>query len=199
MQYFKSSDGKSVYSKDGYVYSEFHDFGSLYATQYMTYHPPDDIIEKYKKDLSNSYYLACKYFNCEIVSINENEFITRCPKYDGTLLDYFSDKKIKKNNLEMLVIFDKLVDIIVYLANNNISHDDLAFRNICYIINNDELKLYLIDFDQLNEDSSWHNSIDNFNLNLTYLYHDIKEILGNDMHKLFVDKLLKKFQVLMKL
>ena len=191
MTSFKSSNSKSVYldNKGDYVYSEINDYGSLYAAQYSTYYPDDDEIAEYKKYLFESHTLACKHFNCEIISTDP--LITRTPKYDGTLLDYFAIEE-NKSDICFSNVMDKLVDIVVYMKKNKLIHDDLAFRNICYThTHKSELKLYVIDFDQLHENEFEEDYV-SINDEIMYLLEDIKDICGIDQYNKFAKMLCEK-------
>lgn len=192
----KVSEGKIVYDgDDGYVYSKLCDLKELYAAQYATFRPNDKKIVNYMKHLEKAYQLAEKYLGMIIVEIDHTKgvYITKCPKYDGDLNQFFSQSyQIKsKVNIDTLHIVDKIIDLIVYLKQNNIINDDIAFRNICYRISSstevNEITLYMIDFEQLRDyDKSVDDNYDvkydedeGIELYLTCLLHDL-EVLDNN-------------------
>jgi len=208
---YNSSSGKDVYDgKDGYVYSRLYNLEELYATQYMTWKPTNVELLNYMNHLEKSYILAERYFDLKIVELNhENKiYITKCPKYDGDLNNLFSTSVI---NVDKYQIMDKIIDLIVYLKQNSLVHDDIAFRNICYKVlpktdvlansslceesSTNEITLHMIDFEQLREyDKELNDDYSNrknIKLYLTCLINDISDI-GDDIKSYFLKNLYER-------
>lgn len=193
----KHSDGKYVYynQENNYVYSVVYDYGELYENQYMTFYPDEMTISGYKMDLRKSYELAEKYYNFEIVSIEDDSITTRGPKYEGDLLDYFKDRlQISHENMNWII--DKIIELLIYMKENNLCHHDFAFRNICYLNGeHGKINLFLIDFDQLCEAKDEFISRKQIELFLTYIKFDIQDILGNNIYDLFINKVYRAFNL----
>lgn len=134
---------------------------------------------EYKQDILNSYELARKYFNLEIIEYYDEYIKTSCPRYDDNLLNFFNKNKCDDNVEKYKTILSQLLYLIKFQKDNNIIHNDLAFRNICYKFENNEIKLYLIDFETLKQD----NDFTHF---MSYIYYDIKDLIGKSFSDEFM-------------
>ena len=168
-----------------YKYIEFDD-DMVISTYYWfndyeyNYKSGNDDFNEYKKYIFECYEIA-KIFNLKIIEYDDEYIKTSFPRYDNNLLMYF-DENICDDNIEKYkTIQPQLLEIIKLLKENNIMHDDLAFRNICYKIENNEIKLYLIDFETLTRDND-------FTYFLSYIYNDIKDLIGKSFSDEFIIK-----------
>lgn len=155
--------------------------------EFITFYPDEDEVESFILDIKKSYNLAKKFFNLAVYHV-DNYIVTRTNKYNGDL--NFLLKNSSLNNDNILNIIDEIAKILLYMKDNQIVHHDFAFRNICYMRDDDLFKLYLIDFEQLNIcESETYSSKENIEQTYTYICHEIEKNFGLQYSQIFKNKI----------
>lgn len=157
----KINDKECIISHD--VKSEYnsHDFAASY-----TY-------DKFKNDVLNNYIIGKKLKLCWNIIDDENVIHLNMKYYNRFLINdvLYQDRPD---------FAEKLIQMLEFLNENNIFHDDIAFRNIA-IDEFDNLKL--IDLSSLR---GYKIDVNNLNCELCYLFYDLKSKYKNDV----IDKII---------
>jgi hypothetical protein len=128
----------------------------------------------YKKDMINAYKISENIGWCWNIDITD-EYIKHDMKYyDKILINH-------KNYFSCDILATKIINLLKTLKDNNIFHDDIAFRNIA--IDKDD-NLQLIDLSSV-QSHNWINNIHNVTYYidfLGYLYSDLKNNKMSDVY-----------------